>query len=619
MVQGGPLVVEVDRLRVGADQRVQVAGLELVGHRGQTLQIGNPEVRRPGGEDVVKGEGAQGGVPAGRASPDRHPSAVDQTLLGEVTSRRDAILGVDHPPPAPQSVAVGPSMTARPPVVDVHQGESTAGPELACRQEGRVGRPGRPAVAPHQQRRKLVFRSQEVRVGGRVVEGVGDRPVGGGEGDRSRTADVGLIDLDRQRRPGDLFVAGFRVEADHRSGSRAAGCYQPDLPVSDRQRRHRVASSRDGRHLSALHHPQPVEAPTSVYGDDPPVGQEPVPLEPEQPLGRPELGLHRTQSRLRSVGLDPVEVPPSRPVGHEVERPVRTPLGLEDRFVRAAGNLGHVGQGTVGRQVGHPQFGSVPGHVGVIPGQPGEPLSPDTRSGEEVVSARYDPWRQRAVEGEEHQLVDGFRLGPVVLPHRQNQVTVEGEVGVAVAGRNGGLGSDRPRFGTIQPVDPLVFETRRHDQPVADREVATAVLVSPGSGVESGRRNIPEGAVGGEPNDHAAALLRRPRLDPVHVVAVHSHLVEADTGVGEHGRRDRRLPGSVGGNRGHARPFARPDATYRPLPPSPPDAGPQRPRTRGRMVGELPGRRSPTRYDSRSCAAPSFSWCSCWVSAGAPV
>ena len=54
------LDVEVAALGVGADQRVEVAGLELVGVRGQRLEVGDAVEAAAGGEDLAEGQGRRG-------------------------------------------------------------------------------------------------------------------------------------------------------------------------------------------------------------------------------------------------------------------------------------------------------------------------------------------------------------------------------------------------------------------------------------------------------------------------------------------------------------------------------------------------------------------------------
>src|SRR5690606_2096337 len=116
-------------LRVGADEAIEVAALELVRLARQRLEVAHAVVARPGLEHVCEGEGAEGGVAAGAVAGDREARAVrlalgDQTLRGE-----DAVADVDLAPASVQALAVGAAEAGAAAVVDVDHGEAAAGPE----------------------------------------------------------------------------------------------------------------------------------------------------------------------------------------------------------------------------------------------------------------------------------------------------------------------------------------------------------------------------------------------------------------------------------------------------------------------------------------------------------
>jgi len=72
-----PLVIHSPGRRIGTDQPIEVARLELVGVDGQGLTVRDPVVGRAGREVVMKNERAQRRVPAGAAAANRQPLAVD--------------------------------------------------------------------------------------------------------------------------------------------------------------------------------------------------------------------------------------------------------------------------------------------------------------------------------------------------------------------------------------------------------------------------------------------------------------------------------------------------------------------------------------------------------------
>src|SRR3546814_13932442 len=96
-----------------------------------------------------------------------------------------------------------------------------------------------------------------------------------------------------------------------------------------------------------------------------------------------------------------LEGPPAGPVGNVEQLAVGRPFRLEDRFAGAAGDAPRTTEVSVVRDLGNPQLGPVPGHVGMVPGDPGEPppvrrqtrrcveirtRSEERRLGKEVVS-----------------------------------------------------------------------------------------------------------------------------------------------------------------------------------------------------------------------------------------
>src|SRR5918994_2173010 len=169
-----PLDVEVAAGRIGADEPVEVAALELERLGGQRLEVGDAEVARTGGERVAERQRRQGGVATGRATPDAQPVGVDPPLVGQPAGGGDAVVEVDDTPGAPQLLAVVAAVAGRTAVVDVDHGEAAAGPVLRAELQHRPGRRGGPAVDEHEQRRTPVVghRLGHVRVGGWVVQRV---------------------------------------------------------------------------------------------------------------------------------------------------------------------------------------------------------------------------------------------------------------------------------------------------------------------------------------------------------------------------------------------------------------------------------------------------------------
>src|SRR5581483_1634505 len=124
VVDGGALAVEVEALRVGTDQAVQIARLELVGVAGEELQVGNAEEAGAGGEAVAEGEHRQRRVPARATAVDGQARTVDAPLAHQVQRAVDAVLDVDDPPGAVEALPVLPPVAAAAAIVDVEDGET---------------------------------------------------------------------------------------------------------------------------------------------------------------------------------------------------------------------------------------------------------------------------------------------------------------------------------------------------------------------------------------------------------------------------------------------------------------------------------------------------------------
>src|SRR5207302_11377090 len=135
--QGGALDVEVLRLRPGADQRVEVARLELVGVLDEGDQVAEPEMVGAGPEVVARGQRGQGRVAPGAATRDGDAAGVGQALRDEVAGDVDAVVDIDHTPGAVEAAPVLGPIPGRAAVVHVDDPPAAAGPELGQEVEHR--------------------------------------------------------------------------------------------------------------------------------------------------------------------------------------------------------------------------------------------------------------------------------------------------------------------------------------------------------------------------------------------------------------------------------------------------------------------------------------------------
>ena len=278
-----------------------------------------------------------------------------------------------------------------------------------------------------------------------------------------------------------------------------------------------------------------------------PSGQEPVRRSIEDPGGLRELRLHRGERLQPRPVHEAIQVPPATSIADEVEDPVRRPLGLGDRFVRAARRQVGRTEKTVAPDGGDAQSGRIPGHVRVVPLEPREsrPVRGEPRGSEEVRALDEHARRPLPVERDLDDRGDGLAIARVVLTHGEEPAAtgVEPEVRVPVVA----LGRDRLGLGhaRVQTVEAAVRSIREDDGPAGDRVGPAAVFVDAGPHVERGGKHVLGGPIGSPPHEHAPAGLRGPALDPVDLVTVDPRLAETDRIAEQVLDPDRRRPAAV--------------------------------------------------------------------------
>ena len=180
------LDVHVAPFGVRPDQPVEVPALELVRLQGERLEVGDAVVAGARRERVAGGHRGQGREATRRATADAEAVRVDAALGGQPAGRGLAVLDVGDTPRVAQEVAVGTTEAGGAAVVDVDDGEAPRRPVLHAQPQGGDGGRGRTTVDHDEERRELAGRSDEARVGRRVVEAVGDRTARGREVDGLR-------------------------------------------------------------------------------------------------------------------------------------------------------------------------------------------------------------------------------------------------------------------------------------------------------------------------------------------------------------------------------------------------------------------------------------------------
>ena len=274
-------------------------------------------------------------------------SAVDVAPVGQVQGRIEAVLGVGHPPEAPEGVAVGPAVARAAGVVDAGGGESPGGEELDGQIEPGLAARRRAAVAPDHagagRRPSAAARPGQVRAGttsrtrdaptARVKENGSPRATSagpqtghrGGPGLRSGAAPA----PGRQTHTagGASGVAPIRATPSpwaHTAPMATQGWEASLGPargrVHARPGRHGRPRSGAGRARRRAARPwSPARAPSRARGTPP----------PRPPTARPVA----TRGQVRHEGL-----PPAPAVRDEAQAPVGLPGRLPHRLPRAAGH-----------------------------------------------------------------------------------------------------------------------------------------------------------------------------------------------------------------------------------------------------------------------------------------
>ena len=259
--------------------------------------------------------------------------------------------------------------------------------------------------------------------------------------------------------------------------------------------------------------------------------------------------------------------------------------GLLDRLGRggvAAGDEAWGDRQPALVEVGEPELGGVPGHVGVVPAQPGELRAVGREPGTAVevgAGDEFDGWlrgggpvgcgRGQRNRDQGGDLLAARGVGTLLDGEQAAAVRVGGEVGVVGAvGR--GQGDRRAGAGEVDAlvleVDEGVGELARAASrqrawcgrdarvPRAEAEGAAAVLVDAAADVVAGRRQCFGGAVRPAADEHVAPAFVGAPLDPADAVAGRGDVVDAACSLGDAASRDRRRPGAVGGRLAVARP-----------------------------------------------------------------
>ena len=202
---------------------------------------------------------------------------------------------------------------------------------------------------------------------------------------------------------------------------------------------------------------------------------------------------------------------------------------LEDRFLLTTGDALRIYEVTRFVESGRPQFGSIPWHVGVIPGQPRQPRAVRAEAGcgvKIVPKNEHAPARFVAAQVERHERVDGLLSSVgVILAHGDQPVTrpVDDDISIAI----GAFVCQRFRhFARAHAVQALILEVGEIDCPVVDHPISSAILMDARARVPRRRDDVGGGTIRRAPHDHLSPAFQRPTLRPIEVRAVNGGVAQ---------------------------------------------------------------------------------------------
>ena len=206
------------------------------------------------------------------------------------------------------------------------------------------------------------------------------------------------------------------------------------------------------------------------------------------------------------------------------------------------------------------QFGPVPGHIGVMPGEPGEQgaIGTDPGCGEEIGATDQHHRFGRLPVGmgaDRHDLIGRSTLEIVPLAHAQHPSTIGGETQIRVpipvldirCRREG----DRGVRSLGQAVQTLIGPVGEHDIIAVQPPGTAAVLMHPGAGPEPIGQHIDVGPVRTLTDQLDAAALGGTSFAPPQPGGTDAEVADRHRPRDDQLRGDRRRPGAVrpGGHR----------------------------------------------------------------------
>src|SRR4030095_14326746 len=234
--------------------------------------------------------------------------------------------------------------------------------------------------------------------------------------------------------------------------------------------------------------------------------------------------------------------PPTSAIRNKVQGAVRRPFRLEDRLIDSTGDSHRFVYRSVFIQFADPKLRTIPRHIGVTPGQPGQSGAVRTkpRRGVKIISRDQSLSGVFCPEVDAHESINGFPVTRMVLAHAEKKISPAVDLSVGVAHVRSG--SERPRLRARSlDIEALVGKIREDNRAVRNRVVAAAVFVHPGAGIKADGSSIRHLSIRRTVHNNLSPALLRSPLDPIDIAAVEPYLFKPNFACRNNGGRNRAL------------------------------------------------------------------------------
>ncbi len=244
-----------------------------------------------------------------------------------------------------------------------------------------------------------------------------------------------------------------------------------------------------------------------------------------------------------------IQVPIAAAIGNEIQRPVCIPLRLEHRLGGPAGNRRQFPQSILA-ELRDMQLGAIPGHVGMIPGNEGEPLAvgAQARVGDKITFTEQHFTRTPGGQCNPHDRVADILRVAVIFANADQRCGARGDhaIGVAISSRRN---RDRLPVGS-ESVEPLISEIAVVELTARDNERCAAIFMYARPHIHALRADARSRRRRHGAEDSGNTPCSGNCFGPIQVPVDAADVADPDATAAELRRSQRRCPGAIGRNHG---------------------------------------------------------------------